>query len=705
VVWLALAAIGSLSPARAHADFTPPMLLSGAGQIEFTEASSPAVSQDGRYVVFQGIIGEIAGVFRRDIETGEVEPVATTYAGEGSALGAPSEALSAEGAAPSVSAEGRYVAFTTGTDLNQAEEPSADRGYPEVWVRDMDKPPNEVGAYKLASAGIIFEPEPGEGAGAPSGAQAAPGVALSADGQRVVFTVLSRSNLDDGRPTPPSQVAVRDLKTNTTILVSATPEGGATPGGGAYPSTYSEAYFNRASGTTSIEGAFADQATASSAAISADGSTVAWLGTDVAAQTGEANMWENPGAEVEPLWRRVAGGPTKRLLAGAGLDFLYFPPEIEPERPVRSGALVSSDDQEFVPPVLSENGDTVALLANAPPPAGVASARLSLDPEAPDSDAFVVHVEDSTATPVVTPITTTPNYDAAPGAVGDITDIAISPNGTRVAFETDRTQIVSPSLALISPPNRYSRVFEPYEANLALGTLQRMIATYDGSEPDDQSALLSFSGDGQTLVFASQAVNLFYGDAVEASEIFVVDELASSTEVAPSLQELPPPATVPVPDWLLSATAEAQPDGEVTLDAQVPGAGTLAVSANAQLPRALSSRASRRGPRASHVVNKRGAAASGSKTKAAKQGHDGVVMQKRTVAHAAMVADGPAELELKMWVLSAFSALVSARTGLYAILRVAFTAPGHPTLFQDIPVTFRNVNKAGRDAKRASRSR
>jgi hypothetical protein len=702
----AVAAINASVPARASAAFNAPTLLSGTQQSEFGGAAAPAISEDGRYVAFQGSIGNISGVFERDLNTGEIRAVATSYAEKG-ALAAPSAELSAPDAAgPSVSADGQYVAFTTTADLNPAEEPSVDSSCPEVYVRNMDEP-TASSSYTLAAAGVIFEPERGV-TESPcrvsfAGAQAAPGVALSANGRSVVFTVLSPSNLEEGTTTPPSQVVLGNLEAHTTTLVSVTPEGHATPGGGAYPSAYSETEMPHQpienGSNVSEAGAYEDQVTASSAAIDAQGNTVAWLGTNVNSQVPEAS---GSATEVEPLWRRV-GSPsatTKRLLGAAGLDFSYFPNQLELDEPVRSGALVSTKNStEFVPPVLSANGDTVAVLANAPPPAEVKSAELSSRSEAPASDAYVVHVEESTALPVVTPITTTPSYDAEPQAVGDVTDLAISPNGTHLAFETDRTQIVSPSLTLLSYPLPYTRTFQTYDANLALGTLQQVVGpVFDGPAPNGSGGLLSFSASGQTLAFSSNATDLFYGDAVANTEVYTVQEVASSEEVVSPLLPAPPAAVLPAPDWLLSVTADAQPNGEVLLDAQVPGAGRLGVSATAQLPRGTVAGVSRKRP---HVSRHSAAAATSRSTKRPNRAPT-VTLVSPLVSQAATLAGGPTELELHVHVKAPFDRLIARKTGLYAIVRVTFAAPGHPTLAQEVPVTFRRVVHA-RD-KQAKRS-
>ena len=143
-LYLVAAFVAVLAPSAA-AEFTAPTLVSGNAQIPFEEAGSPDLSQDGNYVVFQGKIAGVAGVYRRDLQTGALEPVAP---------GAP------DAAGPSVSAEGRYVAFTSTAELDpEATLPPADAGCPQVYVRDMTIEPGQPGAYVLASA---LSEEPGD---------------------------------------------------------------------------------------------------------------------------------------------------------------------------------------------------------------------------------------------------------------------------------------------------------------------------------------------------------------------------------------------------------------------------------------------------------------------------------------------------------------------------------------------------------------
>jgi hypothetical protein len=704
----------TILPAPAGAEFTRATLLSGTAQSQFEEANEPALSQNGHYAAFRGTLAGHPGIYRLNLQTGEVQLVAAEKA-----------------TAPSISANGRYIAFTTTAGLetvNPKDEPVGnirppeDSGCPAVYVADMEPPPPAHGpVYQLASALNESEEEIGfggcterSGPGfAIAGAQAAPDVALSADGRHVAFTVLGASNLTAASEecgelrkvecTPPSQVAVRDLETNTTTLVSATPAGRATPNGGAYPSSYSLVTVknDHVENESSLPPFYGDQPTASTAAISADASTVAWLGTNVPEQVPSSaaeiehgvrspppGMSDPLGSEAEPLWRRVADGKgavTRRLLAGAGLNFFYSI-GYSAQRALVSGSLIEEQGLAFVAPVLSANGETVALLSNAPSRAIEAGLLARVNPELFElnTDAYVVHVDDDPAVaPEVIPLTSLVSYDAPEDELSDIKDLAISPDGTRVAFDTSRTPLESPSLASISSSAIFTALPVIYEANLARGTLQRVSAAYDGSEPNGGAGLLSFSADDTTLAFASDATNLFFGDGVPAWEVYSAEELPTSLQPAPT-QIGPAPAPLSVaPEWVLSATATAQRDGSVVLDAQVPGAGALGVRALAQLPAPAAHRAHAKTP---------------GRARAKRAGRPGgsahASLPTRAVAEAGAVAAGASQLVLHVKVGAAYHSLLSSRDGLYVVLRVTFTAPGHATLAREIPVTLRRIPSA-----------
>jgi hypothetical protein len=694
-----------LPAVSARAAFTPATLLSSAPSLQFDEASNPAFSSDGHYVAFRGSLAGVPGIYRRDLENGETRLVAG--ASDVEELDAP------DAAGPSISADGRYIAFTSAHDLDTADDTGS--GCPEVYVRDMSQQlladaslsPSTPKTFTLVSAangtgkGLTYETQCSPGSAsqlAIGGAQAASGVALSADGRKVAFTVLSPSDLTgpcvpppgNKCPTEASQVAIRDLDAQTTTLVSVTPAGQPTPGGGAFPSIASEQRF-----TQIYLNVASSEPTASSAAISADGSTVAWQGTNVPEQVPTASdvtvgmaKFGGPALEVEPLWRRVADGVnaiTKRLLGEAGVNF-YFGPSHEGSEAIEGGAL-APEQQAFVAPVLSADGATVAVISNGPTTYNELSYEFLSFVVQPPAEAYEVHIDGTpTSPPLVTALTETPNFTAHNATFDGIKSLAISADGTRVAFDTRRVSFVLAPPVLISPPAPEVASDYTYEVNLSLGTVQRVTSTYDGSPPNGEPGSISFSGSGLSLAFESTAGNLFYGDATPgAPQVYLVEETQSNEQPTAEIIGSEPVVALPVPDWILSATAVAQRDGSVLVDAQTPGPGRLEVKATAQLPTHVKhgEKSSRRAARSS-------------------VGSSDVRILTRTIAKATLNALTPGELRIPLRVGSAYRGLVDGKSGIYALLHVSFTARGHATLVREIPITFRRVPPKQRSKGRTS---
>ena len=113
--------------------------LGGGGAEQAEYAHDPAISGDGRYVAFDGSIGGVTGVWRRDLKTGELEQVA-----------------GGDAELPSISDNGRYVSFTTNEGLSL---PEVSHGQPDssphgeavnVYVRDMAVQPATSAAEEAA---------------------------------------------------------------------------------------------------------------------------------------------------------------------------------------------------------------------------------------------------------------------------------------------------------------------------------------------------------------------------------------------------------------------------------------------------------------------------------------------------------------------------------------------------------------------------
>jgi len=179
---------------------------------------NPEISEDGRWVVFASdatnlVAGVTDGnansdVFLRDLQTGATAIISVT------------DSTARGGELPSISADGRYIAFnTTSAAFVQGGATDAN-GANDVYVYDRT-----ANTYTLASA--------------VNGALTAIGNALQAsisgNGRVVSFTsaALSSAVVSGTTDTNATQrdVFVRNLDTNVTTLISATPGGTATGNG------------------------------------------------------------------------------------------------------------------------------------------------------------------------------------------------------------------------------------------------------------------------------------------------------------------------------------------------------------------------------------------------------------------------------------------------------------------------------------------
>jgi Tol biopolymer transport system component len=178
------------------------VLVSGANADAPSDA--PAVSDDGRYVAFTsesalvpGDTNGLADVYVRDLRTNGIRRVNV------STTGAQANAFTVS---PTMSADGRYVAFTSDAAL----VPGDTNGIADVYLRDL-------------RAGTTVRVNLADG-----GAQATGGVSygpmLSGDGRYVVFGSVA-TNLVAGDTNGVADVFVRDLRAGTTVRAGLAADG------------------------------------------------------------------------------------------------------------------------------------------------------------------------------------------------------------------------------------------------------------------------------------------------------------------------------------------------------------------------------------------------------------------------------------------------------------------------------------------------
>jgi WD40-like Beta Propeller Repeat len=716
-------------------------------------AHDTAISGNGEYVAFDGYFAGLVGVWRRDLATGAIQPVAVGAQVSGSEECA-QPACDAE--LPSISANGQFISFTTTAPLDPEDDSNE---APDVYVRNMDVPESQPGAYTLVSAvngkteGLSYE-----GSSA-FGSVAAGRSAISANGEEVAFVTTAVSNLascQEGAPaesacstpneaptptTPALQVAVRNIVTDTTELVSEEYDpatGQPIPdkpvsqleGGSIYGAVYTAhsappqfPFDNRAYDLPPVIGA----------SISGDGTTVAWMGTTVYKQARMLSE-ENSAKYAEPLWRRIADGPlapTRRVTGGS-----------EPENPlcIASGETSVSSESASNPcqgpfavsgefgvwagtigdtvPQLSANGDTVAFLATAKLIA--LGEDFGLSGESELDDLYLSNMQEGLSRKeALRPLT-----QLVAGSEGSepIVDLAINAEGTQVAFSTKRIEFPLAFLDYVSEPQSVVGLAELFDVDLQNDTLTRVTGGYEGGPgehphtkvlsgeqeyklPTDGALSPSFSDTGDTLAFSSTASNLVYGDgntpapslvipngSADGSDAFAISRLTFPPEPADTYVSDAPAGPSVTPAWRLSATALSLKNGSVRLYVEVPAAGILKATADSAVAVSVTSHAAGGG-----AGTKRGhAAGRGRRTRLTVVQRD-VASTKKTTGVA-----GGGLVELTLTLASRYRPLAAKSGGLYGTVSLVFTAPGHAALKESIPVVFAGKAKTSKAKKTAS---
>jgi hypothetical protein len=734
---IALCATWLATPASADV-FGSISLLSNSPFEQYQYAHDPVISADGRYLVFDGSIGGVTGVWRRENRPGAE----------------PEQVAGGDARLPSVSQNGQYISFTSneGASLEAItnERPAAAPEHyepPNVYVRNMSVAANATAAFTLVSAkdhsseALAYEETTEEQQAGEYGSVAAGRSAISANGREVAFVTTAPSDLA-GAGTPALQVAVRNLDTLQTQLVSVRydPATGASavdevtgapepvPGGAVFTGTGKPLPFQRPP-TYQLPAGIG-------ASISAQGTTVAWMGQRVGQQVrllaGESESPSNSnGTEGAPLWRRIANGPSEPTRAVTGGP--------DPENPACAahpenalplpGSLSDPCQGPFeslrvfnqtailtdAVPQLSADGYTVAFIADAKLIAqGTGGGG--------GSNVYVADMHPGQSqTAALRQLTEVATGGETVAYGGHVNDLAISPDGTQVAFTTMRTVFPLGTVTYTSTTAAVPGLAELFDVDLANDTLTRVThgyqggpaehfhqeyATYEDSYDalfgeDDGAASPSFSEDGNLLAFASTASNLVYGDGntppgqnksqeSDGADVFAVSRLQFAPNPAPQVISAAPAQPSTTPLWMLGVTSASAPAGRVLLYVAVPGAGQLSAAAQGEVE--LSSAGTARKARThrahrSHVSSR--------------------TVVARTVAAASRSVEAGAEgapTTLTLTLAPRYRALAAGPGGLAATVTVTFAAPGHPPLRQSIAVVFRYPPaKAAARRVRASR--
>lgn len=165
---------------------------------------NPAISSDGRFVVFESIASNLVlgdgndtrDIFLRDLQTRKTERVSISSSGN---------EANDESFFPTISADGRYVAFISFADLVKGTSSI----YQQVYVRDLSSGKTEI--ISVAGNG-----SPGDGD--------CWHVSLSTDGRFVAFS-SEADNLTSGDPDSGTDIYLRDRQTGQLELISITKNG------------------------------------------------------------------------------------------------------------------------------------------------------------------------------------------------------------------------------------------------------------------------------------------------------------------------------------------------------------------------------------------------------------------------------------------------------------------------------------------------
>jgi Tol biopolymer transport system component len=446
---LALAVLGALAlPAAAARDDLDLISRAAgpAGAGADGDSTLPSISGDGRFVAFtsegDNLVTEddkaVRDVFLRDTLTGSVTLVSRATG----AAGPPTTGTSDD---PSVSRDGRFVAFSTSGALVAGDT----NGNPDVYLRDT-----VAGTTKLVSAAA--------GVGETVGVRGSFFPGISADGRRVAFVSAASEIANETNAV--EDIFVRDTVTGTTELVS------------------------RATGAA---GPVGDDASFGPAVITADGRYVAF-------ESFAKNLSPDDTKAVDDVFVRDTlgtSGPTTSLVSRA------------------TGAAGPGGDGLSGDASMSADGRYIAFDSEAD--------NLSTEDDKAAVDVFVRDTVNNTTTLV----SRATGAAGAPGTA-DSNFPFISPDGRYIVFQSDANNLSA------EDNDAAGNVFVR-DLQLGTTTLVSRAAGAAGAGGDGTSFSGPISADDRYVAFSSNADNLSGDDANAFENVFRRD-LNGAAAVTPS---------------------------------------------------------------------------------------------------------------------------------------------------------------------------
>jgi Tol biopolymer transport system component len=427
-----------------------------AGHVSLDQHAENAVFQDDAPGLDPLADGAFSEVFQRHL-SGDLATRLISRPADGSSR--PAQVGQVDSGARSVSADGRYVVFSSTAPLD------GPGGTEEVYVRDV----------LLSTTRLVSRASGADGA--PANADGF-GPAISADGTKVAFTSYA-TNLADGADGIHDQVYVRDLLTNTTTLVSTGASGPSNLGAGdAAISQDGTRIAFKSWATNLVPGDSNDRADVFVRDLVAGTTVAASLTTAGGQPDANADAFSISADGTRVGWASSASN------IGAGVadnaEHLYV-------RDLSAGTTTLVDRAADGSPGYVSDAYHVAMSADGNRFAFESGAKLT--PNATQTPGHV-YVRDVAAG------TTTVASIAPDGteAIDRASNASISPDGTKVAFHTRSSNFPAPT----DHGAEWMR-------DLGAGTTT-LVSARDGSQApaDDGGSVASLSVDGGCAVFRSE---------------------------------------------------------------------------------------------------------------------------------------------------------------------------------------------------------
>lgn len=448
--------------------------LSSSGEGANDTSLSPSISADGRYVVFSSYASNLVANDTNDSRDVFIHDLQTreTKIVSANSSGTIGDEYSGS---PVISKDGRFVVFESeATNLDPADV----NGEQDIYIYARET--GQVTLVSVNNAGALADSD-------------SEGASVSADGRFVVFTSYA-SNLVAGDGNDQSDIFVRDLQTSQTTRVSVS--SGAVEGDMySYEATISDdgRYVAFTSGATNL--------------VAGDGN---W-DTDIFLHDRQTSQTTRVSAA--PAGVDGDGYATSPSLSSDGRYVLFYS---------RASNLIAGDTNGVSDIFRYDRGSGTTVrvsltTAGAQPSTGSSSPSLS-----GDGQSLVYHRADQIYYHDLNIAEITEVAIGIPGVDNDGVSEApsISGDGRYVAFQSSATNLVAGDT---------NGVTDIFVHDRQLATTVRVSVSSAGVQANGQSLNPKISLDGRYVVFSSDATNLVAGDGNAVGDIFVYDRQTAQT--------------------------------------------------------------------------------------------------------------------------------------------------------------------------------